>query len=573
MANLFTSQTPTVTDASEPGGITTASTVLFGVVGQVSGIRFYASATVSGTYTGALYQVTASDPGGTGTLLASKVGGTPTGGTWNTITFDTPVSVSTGIPYRAELFSGDGHYVATVGFWASQLVNGDITGPQAGTVNGGFNINQGTFTTGGALAYATLSSGSACYFVDVVFTAGSGGDKTTAAAVQALAALGGTSTITITSAATFSAVATLAAASTDPEVLGMGAVYTTRERVMRAADIKASAYLNAEVDLAIEAGARRIDDLCKRGDQTRPGFAPWTGTLSFDWPSATRLNESSFRLTFGQNALTTLSAVTSGGTAVTTSAYGTPLEGPPYDAIALDRGANLTLDPGDAAGQRSTTLTGVWCGCVPAESTRSAWTLGATVTGSAGTLTLNAPFGVGQIVRLDSERLIVTDRAWSASGQTGTLAAQVNAQTLAVSNGAAFFAGEELILDAERMLVRDIAGNNLLVQRAVGGSTLAAHTSASIMWSRTALCERGALGTTAAAHTSGAQVYFYKPPNLIEQLNVAYALDQRQQESSAYARTVGSGDSERQASGRSIKDLEKAVIAAYGRAKVRMRSV
>ena len=84
------------------------------------------------------------------------------------------------------------------------------------------------------------------------------------------------------------------------------------------------------------------------------------------------------------------------------------------------------------------------------------------------------------------------------------------------------------------------------------------------------------LGTVAAAHTSGAAVALFDPPSLVEQLTVAYTLDQREQESSAYARTIGSASSRRNAdqqlAGSGIPDLEKRVLAAYGR-QLRHRAV
>lgn len=85
--------------------------------------------------------------------------------------------------------------------------------------------------------------------------------------------------------------------------------------------------------------------------------------------------------------------------------------------------------------------------------------------------------------------------------------------------------------------------------------------------------ERGALGTTAAAHTSGTQLYVYKAPALIEQLNVAYALDQRAQEAGTYARTVGEGEGQRVVTGHAIKRLEDAVKQAFGRGTTRHRAV
>ena len=51
MANLFTSQTPVITDADDGSpSITTATTVRFAQEGTVTGIRFYATTTVSGTW-------------------------------------------------------------------------------------------------------------------------------------------------------------------------------------------------------------------------------------------------------------------------------------------------------------------------------------------------------------------------------------------------------------------------------------------------------------------------------------------------------------------------------------------
>lgn len=175
MANLFTSQTPALPDNSDGSpGITTATTVVFAEDGVVSGVRFYATTTVGGTYTGALWEVTDNDAG-TGTLLASKTAGvTPTGGTWNTITFDTPVSVTAGTPYRTGLFSGAGRYVATVGFFSSGLTNGDITAPAHNGAAGPYTVFQGTFVINAALTYPTSTSGSASYFVDVEYTAETG---------------------------------------------------------------------------------------------------------------------------------------------------------------------------------------------------------------------------------------------------------------------------------------------------------------------------------------------------------------------------------------------------------------
>lgn len=342
--------------------------------------------------------------------------------------------------------------------------------------------------------------------------------------------------------------------------------YTTRERVMRAADVKASAYLSTEIDAAIESASQAVDTLCRRGDATRPGFAPWTGAIVYDWPAGTN-NDDAYHFWFNQNSLAEITTVVSGGTTITSDVIGWPDTGPPFNAVEVNVGSSSLLTFTSGSGQQSLHVTGVW-GVLGEDRTNSAWTLsGAISSTTADTATLYAPIGVGSLVTVDDERMIVTERAWADSGQnnTGTLAASVTAQTIAVTTGSAFLAGEELILDAERVLVRDVVGNNLIVQRAVGGSTLAAHTSADIYWARSCTVERGVLGTTSATHLNGAAVSIYQPPALVEQLTVAYALDQRQQEVSAYARTVGSGENARNASGTGLEGLENRVVAAYGR--------
>lgn len=172
MANLFTSQTPVVTDASDGSpGITVGTTEVFSAAGTVPAIYFYATATVSGTYTVSLYTVDASDPG-TGTLLASKtMAGAPTAGTWNRVVFDSAVSVTTGVAYRATVFSGAGRYVATLNFpefvgGAGGLTNGNaFAPPNNDNPVGAITINQGTFLINAAAGYPTSSGNASCYFV------------------------------------------------------------------------------------------------------------------------------------------------------------------------------------------------------------------------------------------------------------------------------------------------------------------------------------------------------------------------------------------------------------------------
>lgn len=178
MVSLFTSQTPSSGDNSDGApGISLGTAVRFAVDGQVAGIRFFSTVTISGVYTGEFWEVTAADPNGSGgTRLATKtMGAPPTSAGWNTITFDTPVTIDTAKLYKAALFSGDGRYVLTPAFFGSGLVNGDLTSDANGDNPVGLgNLNNGSFTINAAASYPTGGGGS-CYFVDVLFTPDSAG--------------------------------------------------------------------------------------------------------------------------------------------------------------------------------------------------------------------------------------------------------------------------------------------------------------------------------------------------------------------------------------------------------------
>jgi len=336
--------------------------------------------------------------------------------------------------------------------------------------------------------------------------------------------------------------------------------YCTRERVARAASITAPAWLDAEIDEAIEQASRAVDRLVRRGDDARPAFAPWSGTIEFDWPSIT--NDSTHRFWLGPHSLLTIAAVTSGGENITADCFGAPPQyGAPYDALDVDQSTSavFTLDGG--IGQRSLSVNGVWC-ATPIDE-QSGWTLNTTIAADDTTAEIlgGRTLGVGSLLRIGTERLIVTDRSWVTTADTVTLTASMADQSVAVSSGTAYARGDSLLLNAERMVVRDIAGNTLTVQRATDGSALASHSSATVYALRNCTLSRAALGTTAASHSSGATVYVYRYPAIVEQLAVAYALDQRARETAGY----GSGGEHSRSQDFNQESIEDRVLRAYGR--------
>jgi hypothetical protein len=177
VANLFTSQTPAAANESDAApGITSGVTVVFAEDGFVTGVRVFTTTTVGGTYTGALWQITASDPG-TGSLLASKVysGSTPAGGAWLDIVFDDPVPVTAGVAYRAGVHNDQGRYVATLSFFGSPLTNGDITAPEHNGTAGAYTVSQGVFRIDSVIGYPNSPGGGATnYFADVEYAASVG---------------------------------------------------------------------------------------------------------------------------------------------------------------------------------------------------------------------------------------------------------------------------------------------------------------------------------------------------------------------------------------------------------------
>lgn len=181
---LFTTETPSSGDLSDgTPGITTATSLTFAHAGQITAVRFYSTATVSGTYTAGVWEVTSGDDtsSGTGTLLTSETLSTvPNAGEWTAIPLTSPVDVATGTLYRIGVHNDAGRYVATSSFGSfvsGGLTTGDLTAPADGTSPTGLGrLNQGTFTIDAALAYPQQMFNQACYFVDALFSAGAATD-------------------------------------------------------------------------------------------------------------------------------------------------------------------------------------------------------------------------------------------------------------------------------------------------------------------------------------------------------------------------------------------------------------
>lgn len=340
--------------------------------------------------------------------------------------------------------------------------------------------------------------------------------------------------------------------------------YCTREDVKSALDVAETARRNPQVDRAIVAGARAVDRLCHRV------FYPELRTMTFDWPNPQSPTYN--RLWLDANELITLDTLTAGGVTVPNAdALLRPDDGPPYDRIETDDSSSAAFAAG-ATTQRAIAATGLF-GYRNDEAAAGALAGAVNAVQRTVDVTDGSVVGVGSLLRADTERMLVTGRTQITTGQTlqADLVDKNNAIVVQVASGAAFAVGEQVLIDGERMRVDDVAGNTLIVARAVDGSPLATHaTGATIYSPRRLLVGRGVLGTTAASHTAVALTAWVAPP-LVRQLNIAEAIVTLGQETGGYAQQIRAGESAMKFA-QSIEDLRKQVYAAHGR-KARIRVV
>lgn len=346
--------------------------------------------------------------------------------------------------------------------------------------------------------------------------------------------------------------------------MGIKPWYTTRESVKQALDVKETARSDWQIDDAIEAASRDIEDCCNRV------FYPQVATRYFDWPNTQ--NGTAYVLWLEEDELASVSVLQSGGVAIDSTQYNLEPanQGPPYDRIELKLSGSASFGLGNTR-QRDVSVAGVFAGAPVTEVLAGTITVAlADTTGTTVSVSDPRRFGVGSLLRIDTERMIVTERSMADSTQDlqADLAATNNAVSVSVSDGTAFRVDEVILLNSEKMRVGAIAGNVLTVARAWDGTVLATHSGSSIYRETALTVERGALGTTAATHLINAAVSVWQAPAPIRALNRAQAIDTVLQEQSGYARTVGSGDNARNASGSALGSLWARVEEHYRRIRL-----
>jgi hypothetical protein len=183
-------------------------------------------------------------------------------------------------------------------------------------------------------------------------------------------------------------------------------------------------------------------------------------------------------------------------------------------------------------------------------------------------VTNSTAVGIGDIMIVGSERLLVTDKTMVSTAQTqlsGVGTADAASVALGVTDGTKFFTGEVILLDSERMLITDIAGNTLTVKRGWDGTVLATHSGATIFAPRNLTVTRGDLGTTAATHLISSVCTISYVPSLIRDLSIAEASVQGEMEIGGYAGSQGSGGSAVTDIGEGLADKWEEATTRYGR--------
>lgn len=344
--------------------------------------------------------------------------------------------------------------------------------------------------------------------------------------------------------------------------------YATREDVKFALDVLETTRADAQIDRNLRTGSDNIEGILHRK------FYPLIDTRRFDWPNYQY--SAPWRLWLESNELISVTQLVSGGVTLTegTDFFLRRADGkdkPPYTFIEI----NLDSDQSFSAGptfQRSIVIDGLFG---YSDQSQPAGTIQSSINDTVTdvTVTNGALIGIGDLMRVATERMIVTGRQFVTSSETITSQVEISTQTIPVTDGSVFNQLEIILIGSEQMLITEVTGNNLTVKRGWNGSLISVHTNGTTVFvSRRLTVVRGAMGTTTASHSGGASVTTHVVPPLVKDLAIGEALVNILQQRTGMARTVKSADTEQELRGVGLADLRKQAKIAYGR-KARIRAI
>ena len=155
--SMFTGVSPSMPSVNDGEPIEVGTAFTSSVAGTVTGVRFYKGSGDTGTHVGNLWS-------STGTKLASVTFTGESASGWQTATFSTPISLTTGQTYVVSYLSPEGYFATTPGFFNSAFT--------ATPLSARANTN-GLYKYAAAGGFPTDSWNASNYFVDVLFRANS----------------------------------------------------------------------------------------------------------------------------------------------------------------------------------------------------------------------------------------------------------------------------------------------------------------------------------------------------------------------------------------------------------------
>ncbi|MBH8563571.1 DUF4082 domain-containing protein [Nostoc sp. CENA67] len=152
------SVTPTVVADPDNAAIEVGVKFRSDVKGKITGIRFYKSATNTGTHVGTLWS-------STGTQLKRATFSNETASGWQQVNFATPQTITANTTYVASYHTNVGHYSVDEGYFA----NAGVDNPPLHALANGVSGSNGVYKYSSTATFPNNTYQSSNYWVDIVF--------------------------------------------------------------------------------------------------------------------------------------------------------------------------------------------------------------------------------------------------------------------------------------------------------------------------------------------------------------------------------------------------------------------
>jgi len=167
--NAWSSSTiPGTPSVNDPNAVELGVKFTVDLDGFITGIRFYKGSTNTGTHVGHLWT-------SAGAQMATATFSNETATGWQQVSFNTPVPVTAGTVYVASYYAPNGNYAATN---SPEFGTSGVDAPPVHLLRDGVSGGNGVYLYGIGGGFPANTYQSTNYWVDVVFTTGTGPDTT-----------------------------------------------------------------------------------------------------------------------------------------------------------------------------------------------------------------------------------------------------------------------------------------------------------------------------------------------------------------------------------------------------------